>query len=1050
MFLVLFSRRISSISLNSNQNFFMRYICFVVTILFSIVSIGQVPLPSNGLPQSSPEIIVLKNAKILVSPTTTIEKGTLIIKEGKIDAVGALVATPKGAVEIDMKGKTIVPSFIEVSSSIGLPEVSKKEWSPRPQIESSREGAFHWNDAIRPEQEAASDYKANEKEAKKLLKMGIGFAVTHHHDGIIRGSGAMVALGNVPEEKAIIHANVGLFFSFNKGSSKQSYPSSLTGSIALLRQTLYDAQYYADYEHLLPVHLSLQKFNQQWKNVPHVFDVNDGLDIFRAQKIMQEFDTEAAILGSGKEYTSLDRLKNWTTPLFIPINFPEAYDVKDPLVARQIPLSDLKDWELAPSNPYLLEKENINFGITSRGHDTPEKFWNHLHQALERGLSPEKALEALTLTPARYFQLEEKMGSLEEGKLASFSVFDHDPFIYKNAVLLENWSLGKVTKHSVLNEVEIRGTYSLSIAGKTGYYLTIEGEKEKPKGKVQLVQSIRDSITSINKKDTLTYKASISQIGNDVSLHFNAKDAYFNGALTLHGKINEKLGVIEGQGAISNGEWHKWAAIKSKKHTEKETIQPIKIDSLINVHPYFPNMAYGFEQLPENQVYVLRNATLWTNEEQGIVNDGTVILKDGKISFVGKGDYIIPGNAIEINAKGMHITSGIIDEHSHIALSRGVNEGGQSNSAEVRMSDVVRNDDINIYRQLSGGVTAAQLLHGSANAIGGQSALIKMKWGHTPDEMLITDSPKFIKFALGENVKQSNWGDFQTIRFPQTRMGVEQVFYSDFLRAKVYGEKWNHFNSLKNKEKKNGSILPPARDLELETVLEILNGERHISCHSYIQSEINMLMHVADSLGFTVNTFTHILEGYKVADKMKEHGAGASTFSDWWGYKFEVNDAIPFNAALMHEQGLVVAINSDDAEMGRRLNQEAAKAMKYGGVSEQDAWKMVTLNPAKLLHLDDRMGSLKVGKDADVVIWSDHPLSINAKVVSVFIDGKLMYDYRNDERMRARNRGEKARIINKMLADNEAGKPSKTFIKKDEKHWHCDTIGEHEGEHHEH
>jgi len=1028
----------------------MRYIFFVAIVLLSLVSIGQVPLPSNGLPQSNPEIIVLKNAKILVSPSTTIEKGTLVIKDGKITAIGALVPNPKGAVEIDMKGKTIVPAFIEVSSSIGLPDITKKEWSPRPQIESSREGSFHWNDAIRPEQEAALDYKKNEKEAKKLLKMGIGFAVTHHHDGIVRGSGAMVALGNVPDEKAVIHSNVGLFFSFNKGSSKQSYPSSLTGSIALLRQTLYDGQYYAEYKDQLPVHLSLQKFNQQWNQIPHVFDVRDELDLFRAQKIMHEFDSEAAILGSGKEYISLSRLKNWTTPLFIPINFPEAYEVKDPLVARQIPLSDLKHWELAPSNPYLLEKENINFGITSRGNDTPEDFWNHLHVALKRGLSPEKALEALTLAPARYFQLEEQMGSLEVGKLASFSVFDRDPFLYENAALLESWSLGYAMTHTVLNDIEIRGTYSLSIAGKTGYYLTIEGEKEKPKGKVQFLRSIRDSVTLTNKKDTITYKASITQIGHDVSVHFNAKDEYFNGALTLHGKINEKLGVIEGQGTISNGEWHKWAAIKSKKHTQKKTEQPIEIDSLVDVQPFYPNMAYGFEQLPEDQIYVLRNATLWTNEEQGIINEGTVILRDGKISFVGKGDYLIPGNAIEINAKGMHITSGIIDEHSHIALSRGVNEGGQSNSAEVRMSDVVRNDDINIYRQLSGGVTAAQLLHGSANAIGGQSALIKMKWGYTPDEMLISDSPKFIKFALGENVKQSNWGDFQTIRFPQTRMGVEQVFYTDFLRAKIYGEKQKEFDNLKNKDRKSGEFLPPAKDLELESVLEILNGERHISCHSYVQSEINMLMKVADSMKFTVNTFTHILEGYKLADKMKEHGAGGSTFSDWWGYKFEVNDAIPFNAALMHEQGVVVAINSDDAEMGRRLNQEAAKAIKYGGVSEQEAWKMVTLNPAKLLHLDDRMGSLKVGKDADVVIWTDHPLSINAKVVSVFIDGKLMYDYRTDERMYARNRKEKARIINKMLADNDAGKPSKTFVKKDEKHWHCDTIGEHEGEHHEH
>jgi len=354
----------------------------------------------------------------------------------------------------------------------------------------------------------------------------------------------------------------------------------------------------------------------------------------------------------------------------------------------------------------------------------------------------------------------------------------------------------------------------------------------------------------------------------------------------------------------------------------------------------------------------------------------------------------------------------------------------------------VRDNDINIYRQLSGGVTTAHLLHGSANPIGGQSALIKLKWGYAPEDMLIPDAPKFIKFALGENVKQTNWGDYQTVRFPQTRMGVEQVFYDAFLRSKEYEKKWKEYNDLSAKQREKQNICPPARDLELEAVLEIVNSERFISCHSYVQSEINMLMHVADSMGFTVNTFTHILEGYKLADKMAEHGAGGSTFSDWWAYKYEVNDAIPHNASLMNDQGVVVAINSDDAEMGRRLNQEASKVLKYGGATEEEAWKMVTINPAKLLHLDDRLGSIKVGKDADIVIWTDNPLSLNAKVVRVFIDGESLYDYQTDEKRREANRDERARIINKMLDDNEKGNPAKTFVKQKEKHWHCDTIGE--------
>jgi hypothetical protein len=268
-------------------------------------------------------------------------------------------------------------------------------------------------------------------------------------------------------------------------------------------------------------------------------------------------------------------------------------------------------------------------------------------------------------------------------------------------------------------------------------------------------------------------------------------------------------------------------------------------------------------------------------------------------------------------------------------------------------------------------------------------------------------------------------------------MGVEQIFYDGFTRANAYHNEWVSY-----KEGNKNARVAPRKDLELEALWEILNHERFITCHSYVQSEIMMLMHVADSMGFKVNTFTHILEGYKVADKMAAHGAGGSTFSDWWAYKFEVNDAIPYNAKIMSDQGVVVAINSDDAEMGRRLNQEAAKSVKYGGMSEEEAWKMVTLNPAKLLHLDTKMGSLLVGKDADIVLWTDNPLSIEAKVQMTVIDGEILYDMELDSVMQIKNQEEKARIISKMLESNEEGDSKQPFIKKKKGHFHCDTLGE--------
>ncbi|WP_373513935.1 amidohydrolase, partial [Persicitalea sp.] len=419
-------------------------------------------------------------------------------------------------------------------------------------------------------------------------------------------------------------------------------------------------------------------------------------------------------------------------------------------------------------------------------------------------------------------------------------------------------------------------------------------------------------------------------------------------------------------------------------------------------------------------------------EADGVVTGTDLLVQKGKIAKIGKN--LSASGAREIDGTGKHLTSGIIDEHSHIALFS-VNEGGQTSSAEVRQSDVINSEDINIYRQLAGGVTTSQLLHGSANSIGGQSAVIKLKWGAAPAELWIPEA-KYIKFALGENVKQSNWGDATRSRFPQTRMGVEQVFYDHFIRAREYDKAMKAFNNSRNKN----NVTPPRRDLELDALAEILNNERFITCHSYVQSEINMLMSVADSLDFRVNTFTHILEGYKVADKMAKHGAGGSTFSDWWAYKMEVKEAIPYNAALMAKEGVVVAINSDDAEMARRLNQEAAKTMTFGGMTEQEAWKMVTLNPAKLLHLDNRLGSIKTGKDADLVLWNDHPLSIYARPDYTMIEGAIYFDYAADQKKQEVVAKEKARIIQKALQAKGKGADTKKPEGKTFKLLQCDDI----------
>jgi imidazolonepropionase-like amidohydrolase len=1006
------------------------FLLFSAYITFS--TFGQMN-PQNGTGESKPVMIAFKNARIVVSPNKTIEQGTLLIEGDRIVDVGMMVFVPDEAVVIDCYGRTILPSFIETNSSIGLPKPQAEGFSMRPQLESSKAGAYYWNEAIHPEINAGELYKIDNKSNDELIKMGFGLAVTHIQDGIARGTGALVSLGSENANKQIIRSEAAQFYSFTKGISKQTYPSSQMGSIALLRQTFHDLNWYKQ-EKRDETNLSLEEMKRTI-SLPFLFETTDKWEIIRAGKIAKEFNLKFNYLGSGNEYMAINQLRYSTDYIVLPINFPEAYDVKDPYVSRQIPLSDLKHWELAPSNPYILKQNNVPICFTSTGQKNAEGFWKNIRKALQRGLSVNDALAALTIEPARMLQVDKDFGTLEKNKKASFAIYSSDPFLGEGK-LLEAWMLGEQKVVEFITSHDVAGKYNILIDGKR-FPLEISGTGNQLSGKIMMIRESKDLKSGTIIRDSISPKVFVQVLGDDITLQFNCDDENWKGSVNLHGKVSSKFGVFEGDGMLPTGKWIQWSAIKNEKAEAKKPADLV-IDSVYANKLWFPNMAYGFDQaaLPQTETIVFRDATVWTNEAQGILNNATVITSNGKITFVGTGNFTIPNDAKVIDAKGKHLTSGIIDEHSHIAISKGVNEGGQAISAEVSIADVVTPDDINIYRQLSGGVTAAQLLHGSANPIGGQSALVKLKWGHSPEEMLIDNAPKFIKCALGENVKQANWGDYNSVRFPQTRMGVEQVFYDGFMRARKYEAEWKEFNAGK------GGQTAPRKDLELEVLLEILNSQRFITCHSYVQSEINMLMHVADSLNFRINTFTHILEGYKVADKMLKHGAGASTFSDWWAYKFEVNDAIPYNAKMLSDMGIVVAINSDDAEMGRRLNQEAAKAVKYGGMTEEEAWKMVTLNPAKLLHLDDRMGSLKAGKDADIVLWTTNPLSIDAKVEMTVVDGKVLFDSKRDYLMRSHNQKERARIVTKMLESNEKGEESKPFFKRKAKHFHCDTLGE--------
>lgn len=1000
-------------------------IIFLFFLTITQLSFGQ-DQPINGVKSSAPSYYLLKDADVFVTPNDKITKTAILIKDDKIIAIGNNISKPKGTVELNYEGKTILPAFVELNSSLGMSPPSKSTNNNSHQLpEKDKNGNYYWNQAIQPEFIASENLVIGKDDAKLLQKLGYGFALAHSKNGIVRGNGTFVSLENETKKSSILVSKASNHFSFEKGTSKQSYPSSQMGSIALVRQFLYDADWYEKQVNKTP-NLSIDAYLET-KKLPFVFDTKESQEILRAEKIAKEFGLNFHYFGNGNEYQHLKSFKDITGYVILPLSFPKAFDVHDPYLNREIPLSALKHWELAPSNPYLLVNNGNKICFSAEKCENEKEFWSNIKKTIARGLTVEQVLAALTINPAKLLQIDDKVGTIEKDKFASFNVYSSNPFT-SDAQLMEQWQMGNQTVIIDSELAPINGVYNLVIDGTT-----------KP---IEISQKSGKYTAKYEKSKTgIDKEVFINVEGNDIILQFNDSISGSTGSVNLHGKINPKLGVMEGEGSLPSGKWIKWSAVKqSKGKAEPSSNKPLEIDSSYQSKIWFPTMAFGFDTLPKQETFIIKNVTAWTNESEGILKDATVIIEKGKIAFVGTGGFKHPQGAIEIDGKGMHLTSGIIDEHSHIAISKGVNEGGQAVAAEVSIADVVNSNDINIYRQLAGGVTTSQLLHGSADPIGGQSAIIKLKWGLTADELLLPDAPKFIKFALGENVKQSNWGDFQTTRFPQTRMGVEQVYVDAFTRAKIYEQEWNNHKQSKTK----GST--PRRDLELDILVEILNKERNITCHSYIQSEINMLMHVADTFGFKINTFTHILEGYKVADKMAKHGAGGSTFADWWAYKYEVKDAIPYNAKLMADQGVIVAINSDDAEMGRRLNQEAAKAIKYGGMSEQDAWKMVTLNPAKLLHLEDRLGSIKIGKDADLVLWTHHPLSIEAIADKVFIDGTKFYDRMFDAELRIQNQKEKARIISKMSEVKKQGETTQPFSKQDERFFHCNTFGE-EGSH---
>ncbi|HEX6335101.1 MAG TPA: amidohydrolase family protein [Flavisolibacter sp.] len=966
---------------------------------------AQTTFPVNGVADQRSGHYAFTNATIVKDAGTTISNGTLVIREGRIVAVGAGLKVPQGAVEIDCRGKYIYPSFIDIYSDYGMPAATPRQpastdFFARSQLTTNTKGAYGWNQAIRSETDAFRVFVADEAKAKALRDNGFGTVLTHVKDGVARGTGAVVTLAADKENFVILKDRASAHYSFSRGTSTQSYPGSMMGSIALLRQTYLDARWYSNRPPKEGLNLSLQAWNNN-QSLPQIFEAGDKWNNLRADRIGDEFGVQYIIKGGNNEYQRIKETKATGATFILSPNFPQAQDVEDPNDARFVSLSDMKHWELAPTNLAAFEKAQIPFCLTTSDLRDPRQFFSALRVAFQYGLTEQAALNALTKTPATILGIADQVGSLEAGKFANFLITS-GPVFGEKTTIFQNWVQG--TKYDVKDELfnEMRGRYNLVL--------------NMPGGPVNYVLDFRSSTAaSLIGRDTVTSKFYFD--GQQVRINV-APERGSENVLRLSGLVSGRTWT--GYGEDTAGRSFTWSATFSEAARERSDSIRKRPAGPIGTVTY-PMLPFGWKEgaRPVQETILIKNATVWTSEKEGVLSNTDVLIRNGRIAAIGKN--LSDPSARVIDGTGKHVTPGIIDEHSHIAASS-INEGGQSVTSEVRIGDNINPDDINIYRQLSGGVTTSHILHGSANTIGGQTQLIKLRWGGNDEELKFTDWPGQIKFALGENVKRSPsaiGNNSNNSRYPDTRMGVEQVLVDAFTRARDYQKSWKEYEALKNKK----GVVPPRRDLELEALVEILENKRFITCHSYVQSEITGAMRVAEQMGYRINTLTHILEGYKVADKMKQHGANASTFSDWWAYKMEVQDAIPYNAALMQRVGLNVAINSDDAEMARRLNQEAAKIVKYGGVTEEEALRMVTINPAKMLHVDDKVGSIRAGKDGDVVVWTDHPLSIYAKVLYTIVDGTVYFDRAKDELLQKEVDAERNRLVKKLVGEKRTGAP---------------------------
>jgi imidazolonepropionase-like amidohydrolase len=969
--------------------------------------------PIEGLRENPPGAHAVTGARIVVSPGQTLENATLVIRDGVIEAVGSNITAPPDARVWDAAGRTLYPGFIEAYSDVGMREDPTDEEDD----EDRGRGALYWSPQVRSFVEAVAEFASGEDAGTAALRaQGFTVALAVPRLGMFRGRTAAISLADGPVAARVIRDGVAQALSLQRDVRvDRGYPTSAMGGIAFVRQVLHDADWHArarvahDRD---PRGLQRPELNRALSALtpalrgeqPLLVEARTEEDVPRILALRDEFPVRLWIRGSGAEYRVIEQLGRLDVPLIVPVDFPSRPDTDRAERLLNVSLAELRHWQLAPENPARLADAGIEFALTADGLSDRSNFLRNVRAAVARGLAPDAALAALTTVPARHLGIDRTHGTLETGKSASFIVAEGDLFADDGRIRAV-WVDGRRFEPAAAPTADPRGEWHVTAIG-----------EERLEGTLTLAgtpTALRGTFAAPGAESALT-TARISGAAPQIQLSFPGHVLGHEGVIRLSGSATAT--TMQGWAELPDGRRFNWvgervgpAAPPDAAHAE--AAEATGVDALPRgpvtgaaVAVRGPTTDFARPPPEQPRDVVIRGATIWTMGPAGVLTGADLHVHQGRVVRVGRG-LSVPAGATVVDAAGRHVTPGLIDPHIHSGVRGGVNETGSAIVPEVRISDALTSDNIWMYRQLAGGLTTANVMHGSANPIGGQNQTIKLRWGSLPAALHFDGAPRTVKFALGENpVRRSD-------RYPDTRMGVDEIIRDHFRAARAYQAEWQEW------ERNRRRGVSPRRDLRLEAIAQILDGTILIQAHCYRQDEILMLMRLVEDFGVRVHAFHHGVEAYKVAPDLAAHGAAAVVWSDWSSFKIEAYDATTFNARMLTDAGVLTSLHSDNSQIASRMNWEAAKMLRTG-MSEVDALGLVTTGPARVLGIESRVGSLEAGKDADFVIWSGHPLSTATRAEQTWIDGRRYFDIEEDGRLRRETEQERARLIQLVLDEH--------------------------------